>query len=96
MSETLHMTTVNALTIRNKFGEVLKTLEETGEPILVSKGRELRAVLISIEDFETRFVDKRAGEEADRVFQRIVSDRRSRTTEKDSVAILRRIRGYDD
>lgn len=90
------MTTVNALTIRNNFGEVLKTLEETGEPILVSKGRELRAVLISIEDFETRFVDKRAEEEKRRVFQRIVSGRQSVITEESPEAIIRRMRGYPD
>ena len=96
MSDTKHMTTVNALTIRNKFGEVLKTLEETGEPILVSKGRELRAVLISIEDFETRFVDKRAEEEKRRVFQRIVSRRQSVITDESPEAIIRRMRGYPD
>ncbi|RKX76723.1 MAG: hypothetical protein DRP60_07240 [Spirochaetes bacterium] len=90
------MTTVNALKIRNQFGEVLKILEETGEPVLVSKGRELRAVLISVEDFKIRFLDKQAEEEADRVFQEIVSDRSSRITDKDPEAILRKIRGYED
>ena len=90
------MTTVNALIIRNKFGEVLKTLDETGEPILVSKGRELRAVLISIEDFETRFVDKRAEEEKRRVFQRIVSRRQSVITDESPETIIRRLRGYPD
>ena len=90
------MTTVNALKIRNQFGEVLKMLEDTGEPILVSKGREVRAVLISLEDFETRFVDKQAEEAAERVYQRIVKDRLHRSTEKDPTAVLRQIRGYED
>ncbi|MCK5736648.1 MAG: type II toxin-antitoxin system Phd/YefM family antitoxin [Spirochaetaceae bacterium] len=90
------MTTVNALKIRNQFGEVLKILEETGEPVLVSKGRELRAVLISVEDFKIRFLDKQVEEEANRVFQEILSDRSSRITDKDPDAILRKIRGYED
>ena len=90
------MTTVNALKIRNQFGEVLRTLEETGEPILVSKGREVRAVLISIKDFETRFVDKLAEEAAEQRFQHILSDRRSRTTNEDPDTLLRRLRGYEN
>jgi len=90
------MITVNALKIRNQFGDVLKTLEETGEPILVSKGRELRAVLISVEDFKTRFIDKQVEEEAEKVFERIVSDRSSRITDKDPDMILRKLRGYED
>ena len=37
------MKTVNALQIRNNLGKVLQELEETGEPILLSKGRKVRA-----------------------------------------------------
>ena len=33
------MKTVNALQIRNHLGQVLQELEETKEPVLVSKGR---------------------------------------------------------
>lgn len=51
---------VNALKIRNHLGEVLDLLEEERGPILVSKGRKIRAVLITPEDFRTRFVDRRA------------------------------------
>ncbi len=90
------MTIVNALKIRNQFGEVLKILDETGEPVLVNKGRELRAVLISVEDFKTRFIDKQAEEEAEKIFQGILSDRSSRMTDKDPEAVLRKIRGYED
>ena len=38
------MKTVNALTLRNNLGKVLEMLEKDGDPILVSKGRKLRAV----------------------------------------------------
>ena len=90
------MTTVNALKIRNQFGEVLKILDTTGEPVLVNKGRELRAVLISVEDFKTRFIDKQAEEEADRVFHKILEDRSSRVSNENPEAVLRKIRGYED
>ena len=57
------MKTVNALSLRNNLGAVLDEIEQTKEPILVSKGRKLRAALISIEDFQKRFIDKQAEEE---------------------------------
>jgi prevent-host-death family protein len=90
------MNTVNALKIRNQFGEVLRTLEETGEPILVSKGREVRAVLISIKDFKTRFLDKMVEDEANKRFEQILAERQSRITEEDPTALLRNLRGYGD
>ena len=90
------MITVNALKIRNQFGEVLKTLEDSGEPIYVSKGREVKAVLISIEDFNTRFVDKRADEEARKIYEDILERRRNRTTSVDATSVLRQLRGYKD
>lgn len=55
-----HIHTVNALNIRNQFGEVLELLESSGQPIMVSKGRKVRAVLITPEDFQARFVDRLA------------------------------------
>ncbi len=55
-----HIHTVNALKIRNQFGEVLEMLESNGQPIMVSKGRKVRAVLITPEDFKARFVDRLA------------------------------------
>jgi len=56
------MKTVNALKIRNNLGEILDLLEKTKEPILVSKGREIRAVLITPEQFQDRFIDYQARE----------------------------------
>ena len=90
------MKTVNAPKIRNQFGEVLRTLEETGEPILVSKGREVRAVLISVEDFKTRFLDKMVEDEANKRFEQILAERQYRITGEDPTALLRNLRGYDD
>ena len=52
------MRTVNALEVRNRLGALLDDLERTGEPVIVSKGRRPRAVLISVEDFQRRFLDR--------------------------------------
>ena len=42
------MKKVNALEIRNHLGAILDELEHDGEPILVSKGRRLRAAPLSL------------------------------------------------
>lgn len=57
------MKTVNALKIRNHLGEILEELNKTGNPILVSKGRKVQAVLITPEQFKRRFLDYQAEEE---------------------------------
>lgn len=49
--------TINALLLRQHFGQVLKDLEEANEPIVIEKGRKPVAVLISIELFKKRFLD---------------------------------------
>jgi antitoxin (DNA-binding transcriptional repressor) of toxin-antitoxin stability system len=46
------MEEVNALKVRNNLGEILDRLNEKGEPILISKGREIRAVLVTPEQFK--------------------------------------------
>lgn len=53
------MQTVNALTLRQHFGQVLNDLLTIEEPIVVEKGRKAVAVLISMELFRKRFVDFR-------------------------------------
>jgi PHD/YefM family antitoxin component YafN of YafNO toxin-antitoxin module len=52
---------------------VLDRLESTGEPILVSKGRRVRAVLITPQDFERRFLHKQAEEKRRELIDRIKS-----------------------
>jgi len=88
------MKTVNALTVRNKLGEVLETLTKTGEPILVSKGRQVRAVLITPEDFQKRFLDFQAAEDKERLLQSIKDVRAGKTGQKSSLEVLRELRGY--
>lgn len=88
------MKTVNALKVRNNLGEILDTLAKTKEPILLSKGREIRAVLITPEQFKERFLDFQAEEQKKELFKRIKDLRlKSKDAEK-SIDILRELRGY--
>jgi PHD/YefM family antitoxin component YafN of YafNO toxin-antitoxin module len=89
------MKTVNALKIRNHLGEVLKELNKTGKPILVSKGRKIQAVLITPEQFKKRFLDYQAEEEKKRVLDAIKGSKAKRRGAKDSVEVLRELRGYE-
>jgi PHD/YefM family antitoxin component YafN of YafNO toxin-antitoxin module len=89
------MKTVNALSVRNKLGEILDTLTETGEPILVSKGRQIRAVLITPDDFQRRFIDVQAAEAKERLLESIRNARGEKTVQKGSLEVLRELRGYE-
>lgn len=86
------MKTVNALTIRNRFGEVLSYLEDTNEPVLVTKGKRVRAALVPIEEFERRFLDKRAEEEQRAFIDRVRGAVRPRVGTTSSDEVLRSIR----
>ncbi len=90
------MEKVNALKIRNNLGEVLDRLNEKGEPILISKGRQIRAVLVTPEDFERRFLDFKSAEEKERLLKAIKALRKPRTKPLDSTPLLRQLRGYDE
>lgn len=50
---------VNALQIRQSLGKILERLKQEDEPIIIEKGREPVAVLISLRMFRERFVDYR-------------------------------------
>jgi PHD/YefM family antitoxin component YafN of YafNO toxin-antitoxin module len=90
----MSMKTVNALTIRNELGKVLDALERSGEPVLVSKGRKVRAVLITPSDFKTRFLDRQAEEARAQLVASIAKLRADALEERDSVDVLRELRGY--
>ena len=87
------MRTVNALEIRNHLGTVLDHLERTGEPVIVSKGRKPRAVLISMEDFQRRFVDRQTDERRNALMGRVLAARAERQGSSDSLSVLRALRG---
>ncbi len=91
------MKKVNALSVRQSLGKVLRDLERTGEPILVEKGRRPAAVLITLRDFNERFVDRAAADERRRIVQEILAFRqlpaRPGSDVRSAAEILREIRG---
>jgi prevent-host-death family protein len=62
---------VNALELRQSLGKVLRTLERDGGPILVERARRPSAVLISLKDYNERFVDRAADDERRAIVRRI-------------------------
>jgi prevent-host-death family protein len=81
---------VNALEIRQSFGEILKKLQAKGEPIIIEKGRVPVAVLISLKAFQERFVDYR---ELQKRKQLLEAFRESAApASQDSLKILRELR----
>jgi PHD/YefM family antitoxin component YafN of YafNO toxin-antitoxin module len=88
------MKTINALALRNNLGRVLDSLAESGEPVLVSKGRIIKAVLITPEDFKRRFVDLQSEDEKKKLLATIERLRSPNISGKDSLEVLRELRGY--
>jgi len=89
------MEKVNALKIRNNLGEILDRLNATGKPILISKGRKLRAVLVTPQDFERRFLDFSVKEEKKRLLDTMRALRKKKKEPMESIELLRQLRGYD-
>ena len=89
------MEEVNALTVRNKLGEILDRLEKKGDPILISKGRKIKAVLVTPSQFEKRFLDYQAEEKKAALLKVIKGMRKPRTEKMTSLKALRILRGYE-
>ena len=90
------MKTVNALQVRNQLGKILEELEQGKEPILLSKGRKVRAALITIEDFQRRFLDRQAEEAREKWRDALHELRAPRVGSRSSLDTLRELRGYPD
>ncbi len=88
------MEEVNALKVRNNLGEILDRLHNTGEPILISKGRRIRAVLVTPEQFEKRFLDWQVEHDRKRFLETVIQLRRIKKGKSSSLAVLRKLRGY--
>ena len=88
------MEEVNALKIRNNLGEILDRLNDKGEPIFISKGRKIRAVLVTPEQFEKRFLDWQAKEEKKRLLEGVKRLRKGKKGSLSSMTVLRQLRGY--
>ena len=83
---------VNALKIRNEFGRVLESLKESGEPIIIEKNRIPVAVLISLEDFQNRFIDYRETEKKKEIIS--LFRKNLEKSKKNSLKEIRKLR-YD-
>jgi len=88
------MEEVNALKVRNNLGEILDRLSDKGEPIYISKGRKIRAVLVTPEQFEKRFLDWRVKEEKERLLDAVKGLRKGKKEKLSSLTVLRQLRGY--
>jgi len=89
------MKTVNALKVRNNLSEILDLLEETGEPILITKGRKIRAALITPEQLKTRFLNFHADEPRRQLLETMATLKKKARGNKDSLTLLRELRGYE-
>jgi prevent-host-death family protein len=86
---------VNALKLRNHLGEILDRLRDKGEPILISKSKKIRAVLVTPEQFERRFLDWQAEEQQKRFLKNVARVKKKTKSRLDSLTVLRQLRGYD-
>jgi PHD/YefM family antitoxin component YafN of YafNO toxin-antitoxin module len=89
------METVNALKLRSNLGEILDRLRDKGEPIIISKGRKVRAVLVTPEQFEKRFLDWQAEEQQKNFLETVSQLKKKKMGRQDSLTVLRQLRGYD-
>ena len=86
------MKRINALQLRQSLGKVIDLLQKTGEPILLERGRKQAAVLITLEDYQTRFVEKDADQKRRKIQQEIIDMQRTSKQTRSAETILRNIR----
>jgi PHD/YefM family antitoxin component YafN of YafNO toxin-antitoxin module len=91
LSSLVHVT---ALQIRQSFGKILKKLQKDDEPILVEKGREPVAVLISLKAFQERFIDYREKKKREALLELAKTSAKKSTL--DSLTVLRELRYGSD
>lgn len=81
---------VNALTVRQHFGQVLQELKDSNEPIIIEKSRKPVAVLISMELYKKRFVDFQDAEARQKLLSEFKSG--SVKAKRNSLTALRELR----
>lgn len=86
------MLKTNALQLRQSLGSVLKKLQTTKQPILVERNSKPAAVLITLEDYQKRFVDREADEKRKALVERIRSLKAPSIEGKTSLELLRDLR----
>jgi len=83
------MKTVNALKLRQQLGSVLRALQESGRPILIERNSKPAAVMISLEDYQKRFVDRQADEKRKEMVEAILKTRLRLPAGKSTLDLLR-------
>ena len=86
------MKRVGALALRQSLGRVVAMLQRTGEPVLLQRGRRPVAVLISLRDFQERFVEKAASEAREAVLAEIDALARPAADSTPGTDVLRDLR----
>lgn len=86
------MKRVNALELRHSLSRIIDLLQKTGEPVLLEKGRKPAAVLISLEDYQTRFVGKAADDRRKIIQQEILDLQKTSRISESAEEILRLLR----
>lgn len=86
------MKRVNALQLRQSLGKVLNHLKREGQPVVVEKDRKPAAVLISLEDYRLRFVDRDADETRRAIAERFRSAKLTLPKAQTSLELIRSLR----
>jgi prevent-host-death family protein len=86
------MKSVNALELRQSLGRVLRQLERGGAPILVQRGKEPAAVLISHRDYQERFADREADQRRQAIVAQIKATHFSAPKGRTTLDLLRELR----
>lgn len=86
------MKRVNALELRQNLGRVLRSLEKDGEPVVIERQRQPAAVLISLADYQKRFVDKDADQQRRAIVERIRELQFTAPRGRTTLDLLRKVR----
>lgn len=86
------MEKTNALALRQNLGAIVKRLLKSGKPILVERGRQPVAVLITVDDYKKRFVDVEADSERSKIVERISTAKLKLPANLSSLDLIREIR----
>ncbi len=86
------MKKINALALRHSLTKIIETLQKTGEPILLEKGRKPAAVIISLDDFRMRFIEKDADDKRIAIKEKILNMRKKSHNHESAESILREMR----
>ncbi len=86
------MIKANALQLRQSLGAILKKLQTGKQPILIERNSKPAAVLITLEDYQKRFVDREADEKRKQLVRRIKELRTSLDPKIKSIDLIEEMR----